>query len=500
MMDANGGLGEPAFLFYSPLYHHLAAAAAILLGGRIFAGMEAVNYVTQALAVVVFFTIFRHCGLSEKWSAFGAFSVVASPYFLFLISQFGALPSALAILPTGFLIFASAFPSIRRNVNPWVSIAVAWLIFQHLITAFIVLLCLPVFLAVTWWAPNHNVKIALERLGWWALSVTLGLGIAAIYFLPAFTGLTFISPKAWWATLWLSSFCFPLLTHRFGSFWWLAQWPIALLVLAMLAITTIELRRLRAKKDSRAILAWAFLATAWAALFFTSELSYPLWSLSGILRSVQFPFRFLCLSTSAGVLANILCLAQLPTGRGSRSHRAFLVLPLLVGFALTGLLLLHPLVEKKPLPLDSHVIDNHAGSLGRPEYIPATAENHKPWRNYLTAGGLAGFCAARNMTCETLFRHANAMAWRIESAQRARVILPLFGFPAWELTTNGSRARTPIDPETGLMSATVNPGVTRIEAKWVALPSERIGRGVSLISLCLLVALALFRAWRRVGT
>jgi hypothetical protein len=52
------------------------------------------------------------------------------------------------------------------------------------------------------------------------------------------------------------------------------------------------------------------LVVSWASLVLASELSYPLWLLNTPLRMVQFPHRFIYVTSATGLVANLLALCD----------------------------------------------------------------------------------------------------------------------------------------------------------------------------------------------
>src|SRR5215831_14627661 len=80
------------------------------------------------------------------------------------------------------------------------------------------------------------------------------------------------------------------------------------------------------------------LVVSWASLFLASELSYPLWLIDTPLRLVQFPHRFIYVTSATGLVANLLALWNLQRCGATAVRRLLTALPLVLGFALTGLM------------------------------------------------------------------------------------------------------------------------------------------------------------------
>jgi len=495
MPKANAGLGEPVFLYYPPLYH-LVSSYLTPLFGSVWRGMEAVTFISRFIAGLIVFAICRGGRLSLLWSVIGTVLVLSAPYSAFLLAYAGALPSSAAILPMLVLLYATLYP--RRDtllIDPWVSLSVAWLSMVHVLTAFMVLLCFPVLPVVLSWRRTHSVQAVGRSLARWILSSLLGLGVAAIYLVPALTQLNLITPSAWWGGGWRASFSLPFLTqHRFGHQWWVVQWPLSLISLCCLVVATIEMWRSRRDNDHESLLRFGFLfvIAGWLAMFLASDITYPAWAIFKILQALQFPSRFLTISSLFGILANVFCLAIIASRPNILLRKAFVAAPLVASFALTAALQISLFRGVRPVQLKSEVVESVDNQLGRPEYLPATTEGKaKNWKQYNKAGGFRAFCSKHDLDCAVLDQRADLMKWRVTSHKSQNVILPLFAFPAWSLRANGKKIPNPIDPATGLMLAKVSAGVTNISAVWIGLPIQRTGNWVSLISLCILAGIAL---------
>ena len=268
---SHDGLGAPVFYFYGPVPFWIAGVLG-LVGFETWPsliGCAGVALVSSGVAAYTFLE-----GHSRRPLA-GAIFYMAAPYHLLDFARRGALAefTAIALLPLVML-------GIRRAVSgrPVIlALAYATLIMTHLPTALLAsLFLLPLGLATTrgWHRP------ALIQVG---IGLTLGLGLAAAYLLPAillqpFTaietmhGARLLNPANWGpTTLWRGSI------------------PGLLFLGAIaLAHAGVALVALLHDRDPRAlfVLAMAALALGLAA---------PFWLLPPLDR-VQFPWRVLSLA------------------------------------------------------------------------------------------------------------------------------------------------------------------------------------------------------------
>ena len=119
-----------------------------------------------------------------------------------------------------------------------------------------------------------------------------------------------ISPKVWTTayTPW-NAFAFPTVTSLiFGMRWFSFQWTVPAVALLGVVAATWHARRHKDMSDRLGEALLLMLVVSWASLVLASELSYPLWLLNTPLRMVQFPHRFIYVTSATGLVANLLAL------------------------------------------------------------------------------------------------------------------------------------------------------------------------------------------------
>jgi hypothetical protein len=227
------------------------------------------------------------------------------------------------------------------------------------------------------------------------------------------------------------------------------------------------------------------LIVSWASLFLASELSYPLWLIDTPLRLIQFPHRFIYVSSATGLLANLLALSDPRRIGQTRLQKLVVALPLVLGLAATGVLSAKlSLIDGKPHRLS---VDETKPYGGLPEYRLPTRGEH--WQDYYRAGGLAAECAEKMLTCRAIETSSLSQAWLVSGAQPAHLRLPLFVFPAWQVTIDGTSAPSTTDPATGLISIDLPAGTHRVAASWTRLGAERIGLITSGLTALVLIVI-----------
>jgi hypothetical protein len=173
-------------------------------------------------------------------------------------------------------------------------------------------------------------------------------------------------------------------------------------------------------------------------------------------------------TSATGAIANLLVLWDLRRAGRASWRKLITALPIVLGFAATVIL------SAKLSIIDGeshHLSDDDTNPYpGLPEY--RLAEQGPYWEDYYRAGGLATECAEKMLACRVVETNSQVQAWDISAAQPARLRLPLFDFPAWRVTVDGTSVPTSVDAATGLISLDLPAGTHRVTALWRRLAGE----------------------------
>ncbi len=487
---ANGGLGEPTFVVLHPGYYYVLAALQS-------AGADLWGAIQIAAVAATFLVGVATCWVLRPFTAprqawLGAALMQTLPFMVFLFALYEALPwhfaFPLAVLATGL-----SLPSARnaRWFDARLAVVIALLTLTHLMAAFMALLCLGFVQAVLW----------VERRGWrggwrdpavgWGLGVGLGLGMSAYYWLLAGTSGPLFRNWMDVEGTFRTSFVLPFVTSLvYGMRWPAIQWVLPLPSLAILLTAMWLLGRNSAAYAPSTRTAGRQLAfVALVGFLMSSEVAYPLYANIHALQAVQFPFRFLMLSSMAGALAFALAL-QPSLARSSRLQRGMALSATALSVALSGMFLLKQYREGERPDVASLL----KGNIGTFYSEPATLGPQ--WKSYVAEGGFAGFCTRTNLRCTEGLSKAHHHTWQVEASERATVLLPLFAFPAWTVRVDGTEVASGIDSDTGVIRLKLEQGVHEIDVHWGGLWQERIGGAISWASVGVL-ALALLLQRRR---
>jgi uncharacterized membrane protein len=477
------GLGEPVFLYYSPLMFYATALIRWIVPTTWSAMAWAETGAVAAAALAGYWAVRR----AADWraAAFAAIVLASAPYLFWCNFYYGWVGAAFAF--PALAAATAALPSGRPGaINVALAVAICLTILSHTLTGFMAVMCLPFFCAAYLGAPPAQ---AIRRsLALWA-SIGLGIGLSLFYLYPALLSLSLVSSDNWtgyYASDWRRSFALPVVTAMlYGVRWPAVQWGLGIPAVLPILAATFDLWR-RGQRDQRWWTILGLVTVAWVATLLGSELSYPLWGLHTPLLNIQYPSRFIAVMSAAGLLANLLCAAH-RWESGERRRAALLAVPLLLSvMATAGIYAKMALVDGQPA---SRPDDARQTYPGLREYLPRSAA--PGWSTYVAAGGLPHECETVGVVCRET-GVPRAPAWEIVAPQAVRLRLPLFAFPTWSLTIDGAATPVTTDPATGLTAVELSPGRHVVAAIWQRLPAEYVGMALSVGALALLFVACLF--------
>ncbi len=333
--DVNGGLGNPTFIFYGPALFYLAALVRRLAGGT----ARSLDLAAGASLLVSGIATYRYFrgGLSRTWALLGAVASLWLPYRLLDLYERGALAEFAAFAWPPLVLLA-----LRRlaSAPTWVSAGPAALGLAAA-TAGLALTHLP---SLVLWGPIVAVaavvtvgpggRLATTTRAWTALA--LGLGLAALYLLPAYAERRFVQIE--WLERLARAEDHTLFSTRIESeaatLFNVRVSKIACLEGALAAVAAAAAlwpgpgrpwreswSRLSAS-PSTCVPAEAAAAVAAVAFALMTPWSAPLWRAVPVLEAIQFPWRLLLVLTPAAALLVACAAARLAAAEAPRIARA----------------------------------------------------------------------------------------------------------------------------------------------------------------------------------
>jgi hypothetical protein len=483
MPDSFDGLGSPAFYFYPPLPFWIDALVSIVTANAL--------SVSYRLAVSTGVILFLSGLTMRAWllktsgkrtaALIGAIAYMAAPYHLFDTYARGAFAeiTAYAVLPAVMLALRLTLERARWGL-PLLALAYAALLLSHLPTA---LLCsitvIPAYVLFATRAPWMLLGCAAGG--------ALGIGLAAIYLLPAMELQSWISAHELWTSFYRARNWFVMAPER-----WVdpdTMRVIGSIVLAAALVAAglcLALLQLPDGGGRRELGFWVALGLA--CLILIAGLLPWFWDLP-LVDKVQFPWRLLMVVEFA--LLTALSLA--PLGE-LRRVVVYVFAAAAVALVPGAMLIVTDVGARIEFVWRAGVLDRHDVK----EYQPV---------GYKFAGsryadlGLEQLKDTPMIACTPAARMCRAdrdpfggLRIAITADQPTLVILRRFFFPAWHLDAGLPLAAS--EP-LRLVSFTAPAGETVTGLGRNALPIERWGQAISGVSLLLLLALVIRSSARR---
>lgn len=525
---ARYGLGEPVFVFYSPLYY-LLTALLTLTGLGTWNAMHVVEVLSNAVFGYFIYLTCRHY-TSNRLALVAAFAASANPFLVMLHYKFqGFAWASVGYAAHGMLLWSMFRPRASfERINLWAAAALGIAVVGHTMSTLVMLISYSaaVLVAPTAWGGVSFAGL-LRRLLAWAGTVAIGLGLGAFYLLPALGSTSLINVEGWTGPHILQAFAWPTFSALINGVQWFSfQWPLAVPVLALVIVEGWFLFRLRAGAGQAAnpLLIRLFLVLG-TAVFFASELSYPLWTFEWPLLRIQLPYRFLSVGYVMVIVIGVVG-AQVAGNVGRRGWAAGLVRSVLA-IGVLGLLIAAKATYLDGGPLPSTVVKDeytftHLSKWTRTpnggfrcdlapadcEELPFSAGAFRGTSEYLTRFAppawvdyaIAGFekeCQNDGARCGPAHHVANTVTWKIEALADTTVHLPVFYFPMWALERDGQPVPMQYDTKNGLMQVNLPAGPHEVRLIWTETPLFERARWISMASLGVLIALAVAGRVRR---
>jgi hypothetical protein len=475
---AQYGLGDPSFFYYQPLFYYITSLFLWLGVGaeRALVLAAAVPFLMVAGVVYKYFLQ----SYETRSATLGAMFVLACPTLYFMSTHLAAFPWSLSI-PFSLLFAAESIRDKPRAGR--IAVLLCLICLSHLLSGMMTLLC--VGLARLFYVPLGPKGVKGHAA--WIAGVMLGLALASFFIYPALTEMQLINPAGWEENFnWRRCFALPVVSHfLFGTYWFGVQWPFALVCLGITLLVLVPRTPLPRNADQRSAQRLAIVALC--ALFFSSELAYPLYALLPSMQKLQFPYRFMFV---ASILSSIALMIHLYEGawvRWGKLVRGIAVLLIVMQCGQAALLQIKIVRDGERIATRSKYF---SGRFGQPEYLLAVRGPH--WQEYGQAGGLAADCARLEIGCRHVVRGSHSFAVTVDTSRALSLRLPVFAFPAWQAFVDGRPQAFAIDRETGVIVLDLEPGVHAVQLRFGRLSSEITGFWISALALCVLLMLAVF--------
>jgi hypothetical protein len=460
MPDSFEGLGGPAFYFYPPLAFWVDALLSVVTFNAL-----SLSYRLSLTWLVILWAsgLAMHAWLRQeigdgRIALWGAIAYMAAPYHLLDHYLRGAFAEF-----TVYVFLPLVLLSIRRPVL--LAFSYAGLVASHLPVALLVsVTVLPAYLLFRLRKPVEWLRAAAGGL--------LGLGLAAIYLLPALTLQAWISADQFWTRFYHIENWYLLAFDRWPE-------PPVMYIVTSFAVAWAILALgicLFFRKRGDAFF-WA--AVALACVVLMTGLFPWFWQLPEVAK-VQFPWRLLVVVEFAVITA--LCHVRPTLQRGPVYLFTLALFAAVPGLSLAVL----------------DIRDRVNDTLGKAPVIASDVMEYEP-RGFPNDLGIAQIKNVPEISCTPVPRLCRAESGRfgtmrieVDSEAVTDVALRRFFFPAWRLDSGLPLA--PTEP-LQLVSFKAPAGRTSVALLRVVLPVEHWAWAISGLSLALILALFVQSIW-----
>ncbi len=517
--SSNFGAGEPRFVFYPPISWMLGAALGLLLPWQLvpivltFLSLAAIGLASRALARLVLppgpATLAGCVALASGYALFNAYTR----------SAFGEMTGSFAIPLVLLFLLRDRHPSaplLRRALDGSavplaLAIAATWLSDVPLgVLACYLLAAMALAAAILWhsWAPVLRA----------AVSTAVGLGLTALYLVPAVVQQRWIDvqqvtddPTLKVENSWIfARHANPLLAFHDSVLKSVSRLGLCMVLVALAAVYVCW-RRKTLPGPRRLWIPLACIAPV--VLLLQLPISLPIWALLPKLRYVQFPWRWLvAVQAPMGIF---FAAALWPTGITTRWRRIAALASCVLFFAVSARMVTRTFVSEcapnEAVPGMFSFFRSGLGFAGAYEYEPPGADDelvamHLPFAclspdprlplGRLSPGAEAPAWSPAQGSCQATYDAAQPSSpeqLRLQAVtpRAGYLILRLLRYPAWQIRVNGQLSPVALLPQRddGLVAVPVPQGPVTLTARWTTTRDSLIGRWLSTLAIMLLVAL-----------
>jgi hypothetical protein len=501
LLGMNSGLGSPTFFYYAPIPYYFTSLFYLFKLGEVPIWSQLIFSAALALVASGFTAYLWLKDLTNrKIALIGAVIYMSLPYHwaIDIYYRFAFTEYWTFVWIPLILYFSRKMIKGSRLAVPGVAISYALLAMTHLPTT-LMFSVLPIFYIAFMTPRQLRLNIVKKMI----FAMFLGIGLAAIYLLPAMTMQEYVSlkeiatrPFFYYENNFLLEF--NRLIEKSKN---LVVFRVYLSILLVLMVGVFSCAFSIARKNIKKAVRvesnyWVIVAIA--SSFMTLPLSTPVWKLLPMLQKVQFPWRFhvvLTVATTALITIGIHSLNQ--TGRGfskkiSTIGGLLLITTLFSGFVITYINIGLPNFEVEQDFLLSVDAPEYRPTWSSKEvfeqYVANQAEKDSP-KVEVTQG--QGSLSIQQWLPRKILLETNATT-------DVELTLKQLYYPGWTAKIDGTKQLplTPSQPE-GLVRLKVPRGQNQVRVTLEAGVEERLGQVISAV--CVVLVLLLIFGFRKVN-
>ncbi len=490
--DVNGG-GSPVLFFYGIVFFWISSIFIIIFGDFVSVNlclMISVGFISWASGIVIRAVLIQYVEIR--------IALLFSILYLILPYRYAidfwyrsAFAESMAYFWFPFCILQILKLKNNALAGVWLSVGFAGFIMSHLPTALLGGSAIGLFLLVQ--CGKQADFFALAKA---VVALALGVGISALYLIPALYLQESIHAEIWWqegfrASDWLIGSMEAPKDARLPL-----MLPLIFMVWSLVGIISIMLLR---QQNSIAMAGSWIGMTAFSAFMMTAP-SSVLWENLPLLFKVQFPWRMF-------VIYEVSCLVMFAISVNSikRFRKSEVIMAVIGGTAMiAGGAVITFLATGPYFPVSSNndkligyhqtVEDFVSQGRGAKEYLPREVQVKPVDVIFFIRNELRRSAVFEGSQFFPVGQTGMKMSINLEVDQPGTLIVPRFSFPIWIVRVNGREIQSTPSVSYGLISVQLTPGHHLVEIARTWVWQERLGAVISIISL---VALLYCQYWWR---
>ena len=498
--DFNHGFGYPLLNFYPPLIYYVAQIFRAL-------GISVLGSLNWVIATGVWLSaLCMYVFGKDFWGRTGgvvcAVAYVYIPYRMVNLYVRGAIPEfyAMTFMP---VIFWSVYQLVCTRRYRYLvigGISYGFIIMSHNVTAVFFTFCLigySLFLLFEERRAGSIYGTLLRQSGMVILTAVLGIGLSAVYWLPAMIEKQFVQISGLYTDYHDVAVHFVYFLQFFSRFWGYGgsgagprdgmsfQLGIEhLLLVAVTVAVVFVLRRTYPRQRDHVIF---YVALSVILVFAMLSPSLVIWRTLPLIQFISFPWRLLSLTAFAlSFLCGGIGLINFDQrwAFGNRIVQGIVIgwlLVLTVGYCRPGGLL--------PLPDDQYSRAKLQGSSGAAmngEYLPIWADKSPQKVGIQIQGGEMqirdGQATLTQVSADML-----SAQFRVDAATPTVVLIGTLYFPGWNAYLDGQPYALGQEPKTGLITLNIPQGKHLVTLHFEETLVRKIGQYISLSMVSLLI-------------
>lgn len=504
--DLGYGYGYPLFNFYPPLPYYVGQVFRSLT----FSYVDTVKLtaVTQIVLSSTFMFILASSLFGNLGGLLAAAFYTYAPYHAVDIYVRGAMNEAWALVFFP-LIFYFSYRFIRTKkiiFLPALAIALSGLFLSHnpmvlIFGPFVAVWCL-----YWWWITNHANFRPLIYL---SISGLFSLGLSAYFTLPVLFESHFVQIDSMFSNYYNYAVHFTTVYQLFISNFWgdgpsvwgpndgmsfsvgYLHWLIPLVLIGYFLVLYIKKKKVLPLHQLTLLL----ILLGLFSVFMTHNKSTPIWQLFTPLQKLQFPWRFLNISTfilslSVGLWPHLFLIKKIP--RLSMIITTITVLTvIIINLSHFTPVTFGPITDAQKL--SGKAWSNQITS-GIYDYLPKTA---KIAPQAPPSGIIDETSPPNSVTLISQKRGTNWLYFNLVATQKTSITVAQLYFPGFVATDFGQPTNIKVEPKLGRMVVDLAPGQHQLYFQLVNTPIRTISNFISILSMIitLLLIISISRRW-----